>query len=295
MEDAVAIWHAAGDRRREGAALAQLAMSLIAGGRNADADAAAQAAIDMVEPLADGPEKVDAYAIRAYLLMLDRQSREAIAAGRRRSRLGARSMEQPAPSFVPSTPSGPRGSSSAISVAGRTWRRAFAWRSKPATIEASRPPTRTLDLRSGRCTASPTRTATSPQASPTRQNTTMTSRGSTRKPGGPLHLHQGRWSDAAKSASHVLVRPNVATWSRIMASVAVGRLRARRGEPDAWVALDEALALAEQRARSSAWGRSARRGPSRPGSWAIRPRRPPKPGPSCHSPPSAAIRGTWAS
>lgn len=46
----------------------------------------------------------------------------------------------------------------------------------------------------------------------------------------------------------MLIRPNVATISRIMALVALGRLRARRGDPEVWVVLDEALDLATQTA-----------------------------------------------
>jgi DNA-binding CsgD family transcriptional regulator/tetratricopeptide (TPR) repeat protein len=59
------------------------------------------------------------------------------------------------------------------------------------------------------------------------------------------HLHLGRWNEAAVVARDVLRRPSVAAISRIMALVAIGRLRARRGDPDAWNALDEALQLAE--------------------------------------------------
>jgi DNA-binding CsgD family transcriptional regulator len=58
------------------------------------------------------------------------------------------------------------------------------------------------------------------------------------------HLYQGRWSAAADAARDVLTHPRVAAITRIMALVALGRLRARRGDPDVWVALDEALELA---------------------------------------------------
>jgi DNA-binding CsgD family transcriptional regulator len=44
----------------------------------------------------------------------------------------------------------------------------------------------------------------------------------------------------------VLQRPGVSAISRIMALLALGRLRARRGDPDTATLLDEALALAEQ-------------------------------------------------
>jgi DNA-binding CsgD family transcriptional regulator/tetratricopeptide (TPR) repeat protein len=60
------------------------------------------------------------------------------------------------------------------------------------------------------------------------------------------HLYQGRWNEAADAAREVLSRPSVAAISRIMALIALGRLRARRGDPDVWPALDEALQLASQ-------------------------------------------------
>ena len=60
------------------------------------------------------------------------------------------------------------------------------------------------------------------------------------------HLHLGRWSEAADVATTVLQRPGLAVVSRIMALMAIGRLRARRADPGQAEALDEALELAEQ-------------------------------------------------
>ncbi len=59
-----------------------------------------------------------------------------------------------------------------------------------------------------------------------------------------LRLGQGLWDEAADSATAVLRRLNVAVPSRIQPLVVLGRLRARRGEPDPWGPLDEALELA---------------------------------------------------
>jgi DNA-binding CsgD family transcriptional regulator len=58
-------------------------------------------------------------------------------------------------------------------------------------------------------------------------------------------LHRGRWSEAGTLAASVLNRAAASTISRTMALLALGRLRARRGDPDVWTALDEATALAE--------------------------------------------------
>jgi DNA-binding CsgD family transcriptional regulator len=59
-----------------------------------------------------------------------------------------------------------------------------------------------------------------------------------------LELEQGRWDDAAESAMAVLTRPDVAAPTRITPLTVIGRLRARRGDPDPWKPLDEASRLA---------------------------------------------------
>jgi DNA-binding CsgD family transcriptional regulator/tetratricopeptide (TPR) repeat protein len=60
-----------------------------------------------------------------------------------------------------------------------------------------------------------------------------------------LELDQGRWMEAADSAAAVLRIPRTSTTPRIHALVVLGLLRARRGDPGQWAALDEAWALAE--------------------------------------------------
>jgi DNA-binding CsgD family transcriptional regulator/tetratricopeptide (TPR) repeat protein len=56
-------------------------------------------------------------------------------------------------------------------------------------------------------------------------------------------LHLGYWNEAASAASAVVQQAGVSVTSRITALVALGRLRTRRGDPAADVALDEALNL----------------------------------------------------
>ena len=58
-------------------------------------------------------------------------------------------------------------------------------------------------------------------------------------------LAQGRWSEATQVAQICLADP--CPFARIHALVALGLVRARRGDPDVWAPLDEALALAEPR------------------------------------------------
>ncbi len=57
-------------------------------------------------------------------------------------------------------------------------------------------------------------------------------------------LYLGRWDDASEHALDIVQSTTHRTTSRVMALVALGRLRARRGDPGVAEALDEALALA---------------------------------------------------
>ena len=58
------------------------------------------------------------------------------------------------------------------------------------------------------------------------------------------YVHLGRWRDAASMATEVLHIPSASVMSRLTVRVALGRLRARRGDPGVYTALDEALELA---------------------------------------------------
>ncbi|MDX6641399.1 MAG: hypothetical protein QOF12_2410 [Solirubrobacteraceae bacterium] len=58
-------------------------------------------------------------------------------------------------------------------------------------------------------------------------------------------LEQGRWTEAAEVAEICLAHP--CPFARGHALVALGLVRARRGDPDAWVPLDEGVAIAEPR------------------------------------------------
>jgi predicted ATPase/DNA-binding CsgD family transcriptional regulator len=57
-------------------------------------------------------------------------------------------------------------------------------------------------------------------------------------------LDQGSWDAAGATASGVLAPPDVPPPTRITPLTVLGRLRARRGDPDPWAPLDEALELA---------------------------------------------------
>jgi DNA-binding CsgD family transcriptional regulator/tetratricopeptide (TPR) repeat protein len=60
-----------------------------------------------------------------------------------------------------------------------------------------------------------------------------------------VELDEGRWSEAVDSAALVLNERCISTYPRTVAFVVLGLVRARRGDPEVWPPLDEALALAE--------------------------------------------------
>ncbi|HET6642719.1 MAG TPA: AAA family ATPase [Gaiellaceae bacterium] len=60
-----------------------------------------------------------------------------------------------------------------------------------------------------------------------------------------MALDQGRWEQAADNAAAVIRVPRTSITPRIVALSVLGLLRARRGDPGQWQALDEAWALAE--------------------------------------------------
>jgi len=60
-----------------------------------------------------------------------------------------------------------------------------------------------------------------------------------------LQLDQGRWDEAVASASLVLRDPRTSPVPRVTALSVLGLVRARRGDPEVWPALDEAWASAE--------------------------------------------------
>jgi DNA-binding CsgD family transcriptional regulator len=61
-----------------------------------------------------------------------------------------------------------------------------------------------------------------------------------------LELERGRWSQAGDSAALVMARRGSGLAS-VLALAVLGKLRARRGDPELWQPLDEALGLAEIR------------------------------------------------
>jgi ATP/maltotriose-dependent transcriptional regulator MalT len=61
-----------------------------------------------------------------------------------------------------------------------------------------------------------------------------------------MELDLGRWPEAVDTAALILSEPRRSRIPRIIALTVVGRVRARRGDPEVWPPLAEALSLAER-------------------------------------------------
>jgi len=244
--EAVAIWGRLGDASHEALALTSLAKSYVSVGRNHEAEAASRRAMEVSEGLPDGPEKVEAIFTQAYLRMLDRDNVEAIELGRKAIEMGQ---------------GDPRASTSVV----QAWNTVGGARillgddGGRADLETSL--RLAHEIGSDRLAGSFYSIITSALGEVYRfadaapyfeagvRYATEHDLDSARLYIEAWHalalVHLGRWSEAGAVASAVLARHDNSTISRIMALLAVGRLRTRRGDPDAWAALDEALALSE--------------------------------------------------
>jgi DNA-binding CsgD family transcriptional regulator len=243
-EEAIAIFRERGEQVREGAQLALLAVGLIRSGRNADAEAASLTSIQILEALPPGPALASAYATQTALRMLNRDANESLVwgekslvlarahgseideacalnsmgtvmllAGNERGRdyLEASIQQSQAVGFDNGVALGYANLGSGL---GECYRLEDAQRCLDAGISFS--DEHDLDQIRGYMVAWRAL----------------------------ARLHLGCWTEAALDARSVVNRATSMTIARIMALVALGRLRARRGDPEVWAALDEALELA---------------------------------------------------
>ena len=246
LQRAIKLWRRSGNRLREGAAISLLSNYLVGMGENADAERAIEGAVELLEGLPPGPELALAYALYAGLRMLDRDNREAIEWGEKaidlatsvsdlRSLLVAlnctgaarlllhdetgreyleRTLELARENGFDNMVSLAYGNLGSIAGEHYEFGRAIAYLEEGVAYARER------DLDSSRLY----HVAWLALA----------------------HLYLGHWNEATEAAQEVLAPPGVAVISRIMALVALGRVRARRGDPEVWPVLDEALELARK-------------------------------------------------
>ncbi|HKU95681.1 MAG TPA: helix-turn-helix transcriptional regulator, partial [Vineibacter sp.] len=241
---AIDLWCAAGDRVKEGENRAALAWPLVRSGRNAAADDTSRAAIAVLEALPPTRQLAAAYRIQAHLRMLDRDCPVGIALGRKAIALAATFGDDATIAAAENVVG------SAMLVSGNKHGRVHLERSLALAHQAGQDDLVALAYTNlGSSYGEQYRFADAEcqlaaGIAYARERDLDYSHHYMCAWLALTRLYQGRWSEASDIATALLQRPSVAAISRIMALVALGRVRARRGDPGAMAAFDEALALA---------------------------------------------------
>jgi DNA-binding CsgD family transcriptional regulator/tetratricopeptide (TPR) repeat protein len=245
-KDALERYRALGDRLREGEQHCWLSRIFWYAGRRQEADEAASAAVEVLEPLPPGPALANAYATkaarrsialdpdgavewgeRAIALAEELGDQETVAramntvgtveglAGRGTERL-RRALELAHEHGHEELVSLAYGNLAVVAVRQRRWAEAERLLDEGLRYATERDldADRTYMLAWRACTA----------------------------------LELGRWNEAGADATAAVNDPGAPAVVRATALIALGLLRARRGDPDVWRPLDESLAIARQAA-----------------------------------------------
>ena len=244
-EALLAIARRAGDVPLEAERLAWLAWLLVAAGRNAEADQASGAALDVLAGVPPGRAHAFAFSVHASLRMLNRDCADAIAWGERAIALAERFDDVEV-------------RVRAINTVGAA--RLVAGDLEPgrAALEQSLHLAREAGLESDVAAAFSNLGSAYGEIYQFALAEHYLTEGIAYAAERDLdrwhwymvawlaltRFFQGRWTEAASLAGSVIRHPGATVISRIMALVALGRVRARRGDPEVAPILDDALALA---------------------------------------------------
>lgn len=237
-------WRGSGQQARWGKNLALLAESHVRAGNNAAAEAAAAQAVEVLEALGKVPELAWAYRSQTFLRMLDRDAGAAAAWGAKAIALATELGD------VAHLAGAHLNVGSALLMAGDSGYRAHFERSIALGMKHDMPD-RVAGAYSNLGTGcgelhrfGEARDYLSQAIAITEDRDLDYIRHYALSWLAMVRMYLGEWGEASGIALGVASRPRVAAISRIMALVALGRIRARRGDPEAWPALDEALELA---------------------------------------------------
>jgi DNA-binding CsgD family transcriptional regulator/tetratricopeptide (TPR) repeat protein len=241
-EEASDLHRALGDRVAAGRSLSWLTRALIPVGRNADAERASSEAIEELESVEPGSDLARAYAAQAYVRMLNRDNADGIAWGTRSAELAERLGDLDTLAY-------------ALNMIGTSYVMAGEIETGIEHLERSLALAREHDLwlwigpaltmlgsglgemyeldRSERYLHEHLAFADEHDLWPNYSRAWLSL----------VEMYTGRWDQATATAQRVLAEADDPI-SRISALIALGRVRARRGDPGAADALDEALELA---------------------------------------------------
>jgi DNA-binding CsgD family transcriptional regulator/tetratricopeptide (TPR) repeat protein len=242
---AAGLWRDAGDTDRQAMSLARMAHALVGAGRNAEGEAVLRRALTLAGPEAESAAAVAARRWAAHVRMLDRDTDDAIREGgvamAIASRLGDRESVVHCLSTI----------GAAMIVAGRV-------EEGRQSLEQSRAMAEELPSDAWVANAFGNLGSACGEAYAFDLAEDYLRRGiefctdrdieyqrlyqlSWRA---LVELYRGRWTEAAATAHAVLAERGVPAIARMMALIALGRLRTRRGDPGVWEVLDEARVLA---------------------------------------------------
>jgi DNA-binding CsgD family transcriptional regulator/tetratricopeptide (TPR) repeat protein len=244
LEQAITCWRESGDEVREGAARSQLARRLWCDGRTADAAKAGREAVDLLEAHPPGPELAFAYGVLTAVHLNDERFDDTLSWGTRGLEL-AESCDDTVTivyslnnigtmRLLAGMPEGLGNLERSLTLADQAGLEDHVGR---AFIHLGWAMTRTrayelepwLDRGVKVCAE---------LGLEAWELYMLTYRAR-------LHLDLGRWDDAAADAGFVLRSAASVPLVRLLALTVLGLIRARRGDPQPWPPLDEALALLE--------------------------------------------------
>ena len=245
-QEAALLWRRLGDRKREAECLARLSHLLVVLGRDLEAESAIRAAFKVIEGTAPDEAHLFVYRFHAYLRMLERDVEVAVADGEHALELARRFGDEEAVLHVENT----LGSSLLVAdddrgiahlerslelarARGLDYHVANAW----GNLGSACGEVHRFERALGYLEAGTAWCATHDLDNAFLYETSWLAL---------TKLFLGRWNEAAEHAQVVLASGTASAIARIMALLALGRLRARRGDPGVWEALDEARALAEE-------------------------------------------------
>ena len=238
---AIELFRESGDELREGESLALLTRPLIADGQNAEAEEASRAAIELLERHPPSPELASAYSAQAYLRMLNRDNADGVRWGERSVEL-VRRFDDPA------------GLAFALNMIGTSHVMAGDFDRGIEQLHRSLEVAEEHDLDYGISSAYSMLGSGLGEMYELERSEDYLRRhiafadehdidpSYTMSWLAAVLAYRGRWDDSVELA-HAVLRSAAGAISPITALVALGRVRARRGDPGVWDVLDRALEL----------------------------------------------------
>jgi DNA-binding CsgD family transcriptional regulator len=241
--EAASLYRSLGDRLGEGVCLAWLIRACVPIGRNAEAEEASRAAIELLESVGPSPELARAYAAQAYMRMLNRDNADGVAWGTRAAKLAeqlddtdtlayALNMIGTSHVMAGEIDTGVDRLLESLRIARQNG--LWLWVGPALSMLGSGLGEMYELPRSEQYLREHLEWADEHDLWPYYSLSWLAL----------VQAYTGRWAEATATASDVLSKADDAI-SRISALVALGRIRARRGDPGAIEVLDEALELSQ--------------------------------------------------